>query len=178
MTRTSMIEGRQSAAARRRQRVGHAIDSARRSNADLSVAAIARAAGVDRTFLYRHRDLLAQLHAAQTDARNPADAARSTSAASRASVEADLANAQGQLTRQAKHVRQLEHQLSQLLGEHAWRQAGLGPPADVDELQRRVTHLEQRLVDLQEQLNERGQELAAARAANRELMANLNRRTT
>ena len=32
---------------------------------EISVSAIARAAGVDRTFLYRHADLLGQVHAAQ-----------------------------------------------------------------------------------------------------------------
>jgi hypothetical protein len=37
-----------------------------------------------------------------------------------------------------------------------------------------VTHLEQQAVDLQQQLDESDEDLAAARATNRELMARLN----
>ncbi|MGI5243130.1 hypothetical protein [Dactylosporangium sp. CA-139066] len=65
-----------------------------------------------------------------------------------------------------------------MLGEQVWREAGLGPPADIDGLQRRITHLEQRVIDLEGLLDECNQELDAARAANRELIANLNRRRT
>jgi predicted nucleic acid-binding Zn-ribbon protein len=52
-----------------------------------------------------------------------------------------------------------------------------GAPTDVDQLQRRITELEQQVVDLRGRLEERDQELDAARTANRELIANLNRRT-
>lgn len=96
---------------------------------------------------------------------------------SRASLQADLANSHGQVTRQAAQIRQLESKLSELLGEQAWRDSGLGAPADIDQLQRRITDLEQQVVDLKSQLEERDQELDAARAANRELITNLNRRS-
>jgi chromosome segregation ATPase len=172
MTTNPMIQGRQADSARRRQRVTDAITAAQRTHAEISVAAIARTAGVDRTFLYRHRDLLAQVYAAQTQ---PQTAEFDTTTVSRASLQADLANAHGHATRQATHIRQLERRLSQLLGEHAWRESGLGAPADVEELQRRITHLEQRVIDLQDLLDERDQELEAARAANRELITTLNR---
>ncbi len=57
-------KGRQADSARRRQRVIAALDRAvTASGAEISVSAIARAAGVDRTFLYRHRDLLEKIHA-------------------------------------------------------------------------------------------------------------------
>ena len=59
MTGTAMTRGRQADSARRRQRVIKAINEAGASGGDLSVSAIARVAGVDRTFLYRHPDLLA-----------------------------------------------------------------------------------------------------------------------
>jgi len=62
---------------------------------------------------------------------------------SRASLQADLANAQARNTRLAARVQQLEKRLSQALGAQAWRDAGLGAPADIDELQRRITRLEQ-----------------------------------
>jgi septal ring factor EnvC (AmiA/AmiB activator) len=152
-----MIEGRRADSARRRQRVIKAINTASTSGEEVSVSAIARAAGVDRTFLYRHADLLGQVHAAQA---SPAVADGGGPAVSRASLQADLANAHGQITRQAVHVRQLEKKLSELLGEHAWRESGLGAPTDIDQLQRRITDLEQQVVDLRGQLNERDQELA------------------
>jgi hypothetical protein len=71
-------------------------------------------------------------------------------------------------------TRQLEKRLSEALGEQAWRESGLGAPADTDALNQKVTHLEQQAIDLRLQLGEREQDLAAARAANRELMAQLN----
>jgi hypothetical protein len=167
-----MIEGRRADSARRRQRVIKAINDASRTGGEISVSAIARAAGVDRTFLYRHADLLGQVHATQA---NPAAPQGDGPMVSRASLQADLANAQGQVTRQAARIRQLETKLSELLGEQAWRESGLGAPADIDQLQRRITELEQQVVDLRGQIGERDQELDAARAANRELIANLNR---
>lgn len=167
-----MIDGRRADSARRRQRVIKAINDASTRGDEISVSAIARAAGVDRTFLYRHDDLLGQVHAAQA---NPAAAEHGGPTVSPASLHADLANAHGQITRQAARIRQLEKTLSELLGEQAWRESGLGAPADIDQLQRRITTLEQQVVDLNSHLEDRQHELDAARAANRELITNLNR---
>ncbi|PKW17624.1 DUF6262 family protein [Saccharopolyspora spinosa] len=172
-TNNPMIEGRRADSARRRQRVIKALNEATAHDGEISVSAIARAAGVDRTFLYRHHDLLAQIHTAQA---NPPPAEGHGPLVSRASLQADLTNAQGRLTRQAAHIRQLEKRLAVFLGEQAWHESGLGAPADIDQLQHRVTTLEQQVVDLTDQLERRDDELAAARAANRELIANLNRR--
>jgi hypothetical protein len=61
-----------------------------------------------------------------------------------------------------------------MLGEQAWRESGLGAPEDIDKLRRRITQLEQEAVDLTRQLEERGDELAAARAANREMITRLD----
>ena len=47
-------------------------------------------------------------------------------------------------------------------------------PADIDALNQKITHQEQQIIDLRLQLEERGDELAAARATNRELMTQLN----
>ncbi len=71
-------------------------------------------------------------------------------------------------------VRQLEQRLSDALGQQAWRESGLGAPADIDALNQKITHLEQQAADLRLQLEERGDELSAARTANRELMTQLN----
>lgn len=94
----------------------------------------------------------------------------------RESLKADLANAGQRIARLAGHNKQLERKLSELLGEKAWRESGLGAPTDIDQLQHRITTLEQHVVELTSQLEERDQELDAARAANRELFANMNKR--
>ncbi|GGJ56353.1 DUF6262 family protein [Streptomyces brasiliensis] len=167
-----LAEGRRADSARRRQRVLTALHDAQATGEEISVSAIARRAGVDRTFLYRHRDLLAQLH---TAAAQPAAGPGSGPAASRASLLADLANSQQRSARLDARVKQLEKKLSQLLGEQAWRESGLGAPDDIERLKLRITALEQQAVDLQLQLEERTEELQAARAANRDLMTRLNR---
>ncbi len=168
------VEGRRADTARRRERVLTALSQARDSGLEVNVAAVAHTAGVDRTFLYRHRDLLAQLHAAQSQP--PNDASRGPGA-SRASLQADLLAAHERAARLASHIQRLERRLSQALGEHAWRESGLGAPHDIEELQQRITLLEQHNVDLRLQLEERQQDLDAARAANREMMAHLNTAT-
>jgi flagellar capping protein FliD len=52
--------------------------------------------------------------------------------------------------------------------------SGLGAPEDIDRLRRHITELEQTVVDLTRQLEERGEELDAARAALREMIAQMN----
>ncbi|MER6123256.1 DUF6262 family protein [Streptomyces sp. NPDC001795] len=167
---TSMIDGRRADSARRRERVLKALDVLLRSDQDITVSGLARAARVDRTYLYRHRDLLERVHAA---AAAPPEEGR-IAAVSRASLRADLTNALERNKRLTVRVRQLEKRLSESLGETAWKESGLGASADIDELQRRITWLEQDLADIKGQLDERTEELDAARAANRELTRALN----
>jgi hypothetical protein len=174
-----MLAGRQADSARRRQRVIATLNRAAEHGEEISVSAIARAAGVDRTFLYRHPDLLARLHALEAAPPAATGAAGTAGpAVTRASLQADLLAAQERAARLAARVRQLEHRLSEALGEQAWRESGLGASADIDALNHKVTSLEQQVIDLRMQLEERDQDLAAARAANRELMAQLNTTTT
>ncbi|MEU4705612.1 DUF6262 family protein [Nocardia salmonicida] len=168
-----MIQGRQADSARRRQRVLKALNAANSNATEVSVSAIARAAGVDRTFLYRHPDLLAQIHTAQS---TPTSTHGNAAPVSTASLKADLANAQARMARLLAHNKLLEKKLSELLGEEAWQESGLGAPADIDQLQREITTLQQQVVDLSGQLTDREQELDAARAANRELFASMNKR--
>jgi hypothetical protein len=167
-----MRAGRQADSARRRQRVIAAIDQASTSGSEISVSGIARAAGVDRTFLYRHRDLLEKIHV--LEANPPAAGEIPGPAVTRASLQADLLAAHERAARLSARVRQLENRLSQPLGEQTWRHSGLGAPADIDTLNNKVAQLEQQAADLRLHLSERDDELAAARAANRELMAQLN----
>ena len=74
----------------------------------------------------------------------------------------------------AARVQQLERRLSALMGEQTWRDSGLGAPDDIDQLQQRIASLESEVADVRIQLDERSEELAAARLANRELMTRVN----
>lgn len=168
---SAMTEGRRADSARRRQRVIKVLNEAITNAGDISVSGIAHRAGVDRTFLYRHRDLLEQLHAANI---NPATNPVGGPSVTRASLQADLANAIERARRLTSRVHQLEKRLSEALGEQAWRKSGLGAPIDIDQLQQQITTLEQTVVDLRLQLEERDQDLSAARNANRELITRLN----
>ena len=168
---SAMAKGRQADSARR-QRVIAALSKAVSDGTEISVSGIARAAGVDRAFFYRHRDLLARLHA--LEATPPVAVAGNGPGVSRASLQTDLLAAGERAARLHSRVRQLEKRLSETLGEQAWRESGLGTPADIDALDQKIIHLEQQAIDLRLQLEEQGEELAAARAANRELMTQLN----
>lgn len=167
----AMAEGRRADTARRRQRVLTALADAAAGGDELTVSGIAGRAGVDRTFLYRHRDLLEQLHA--LDAQPPSGAGAS-SVVTRASLESDLLAAQHRASRLAARVQHLEHRLSELIGEQTWHDSGLGAPDDIDRLNQRIASLEAEVADVRIQLDERTEELAAARLGNRELMTRLN----
>ena len=171
----AMAKGRQADSARRRQRVIAALNKALADGAEISVSGIARAAGVDRTFLYRHRDLLAQIHA--LEATPPATGGGTGPAVTRASLQADLLAAGERGVRLNARVQQLERRLSEILGEQAWRECGLGHTPDLDQLRQQASGLQQQIIDLRLKLEERDEELTAARTANRELMGQLNHAT-
>jgi hypothetical protein len=167
-----MRQGRQADSERRRQRVLAAIARAAADGTEIGVSSIARAAAVDRSFLYRHPDLLGKIHA--IEAVPPAAGNTAGPAVTRASLQADLLAAHERAARMAARIQQLEKRLSETLGEQAWRESGLGAPADIDALNQKITRLDQQATDLKLQLAERDEDLTAARAASRELMAQLN----
>ncbi|MEU7046499.1 DUF6262 family protein [Streptomyces varsoviensis] len=167
-------DGRRADSARRRQRVLNALDTLVKGDQDVTVSALARAARVDRTFLYRHRDLLEHVHAAATA---PSQEGRAA-AVTRASLQTDLANALERNRRLTARVRRLEKRLSHQLGDAAWAESGLAAAPDIDQLQRHITLLEQDLAETRGALDERSAELDAARAANRELTRALNHMPT
>ena len=171
----ALAKGRQANSARRRQRVIAALDKAAAHGTEISVSSIARAAAVDRSFLYRHRDLLSKIHA--LEAAPPAAGDATGPAVTRASLQADLLAAQERAVRLNARVQQLEKRLSEALGEQAWRASGLGQSPDLDQLREQAASLQQQNIGLRLTLEERDQELNAARAANRELMAHLNATT-
>jgi chromosome segregation ATPase len=104
----------------------------------------------------------------------PAESAPSNSAASVASLRADLLNHRAHNTRLQERIQALELRLSEALGEAAFRASGLGATDDIRTLQQSLADANQQIIELRRQLEERTDELAAARSANRELMTQLN----
>jgi hypothetical protein len=156
---------------RRRQRVLHALAAAVSAADDITPGSVASRAAVHRSFLYQHPDLLAEIHAAQS---RPPAVRGAGQAPTRESLQADLANAHERAIRQEARICQLERKLSELLGQQAWHDSGLGAPADIDALNQKITHLEQQITDLRLELERKDEDLQAARAADRELMTQLN----
>lgn len=167
----AMADGRRADSQRRRQRVAKALQTATASGTEISISAIARTAGVDRSFFYRpqHRDLLAAVQAAAIE---PGDGVGP--AASRASLQADLANSQDRCKRLADHISLLEKRLSAAIGEDVWHRSGLGSSIDAEDLHRQIVTLEETNADLRLKMDDLEEELAAARANNRELMTQFN----
>lgn len=119
MTPAPIADGCRADSARRRQHVIKAVAAAVKADTPITVSGITRQAGVDRAFLYRHKDLLAQVHAADSEPRADSTGPLVTCA----SLQADLANAQERAGRLTARIRTLEGKLSELLGEQASREA-------------------------------------------------------
>ncbi|GIF01539.1 DUF6262 family protein [Paractinoplanes rishiriensis] len=167
----AMAAGRRADSQRRRQRVAKALQTTIASGTEISISAIARTAGVDRSFLYRpqHRDLLEAVQAAAVEPRGGVGPS-----VSRASLQADLANTQNRCKRLADQVSLLEKRLSEAIGEEIWSRSGLGSAVDVDDLRRQIVKLQETNADLRLKMEDVEEELAAARATNRELITQLN----
>ena len=133
----AMAEGRRADSARRRQRVLKALNAATASGEEITVSSIARLAGVDRTFLYRHRDLLEQIHTLEAQ---PPNAPGTGPVVSRASLQADLLAAQQRAARLAARAQQLEHRLSDSsASRHGMNQALAPPPTSMPSTRRSPT---------------------------------------
>ena len=169
---TALAAARADDSARRHDRVVRALDALTTAGAEITVSAVARAARVHRSFIHRHP----QLHAAVTAAQREPVLVATDSGVSVASLHTELANMHAQNTRLARHITLLETRLSEALGKQAYKASGLGVVDETSDLRRYIAELEQRTAELTEQLGDREDELNAARAANSELMAELNRR--
>ncbi len=152
-----------------------ALDATLSTGEPLTIAALARRAGVSRRFIYDHPELRAEAErrAAQTADRQ--GAATVTSArVTVASLRADLANAKATNHRLNTELAALARRLGQLLGHDAL--AELDRTAiDAKAASARVPQLEQSLFETGEELARRTEELDAARQINRELIGRLNR---
>jgi hypothetical protein len=170
----ALAAARRQDSTRRRQRVLTALDWLTGTGEEISVAAVARAANVDRSFLYRHHDLRVEILTRAARAHPDASMPRTTQV-SRQSLLADLANLRAHNERLRRQNAKLARRLSEALGEEVFRASGLGGPDDTEVRRRRVADLEQTVLDLRQQLEERTEELDAARTTNRDLMAEVNR---
>lgn len=157
-----------------------AVDATLERGGALSIAGIARAAGVGRKFVYDHPDLRAEieLKAAQATQREANDliaGARVTGA----SLRADLENSRAQNHRLNKQLRALERRLSKaegarLVADDLLPEAMASEFAD-QQLAQRISELERQLFEAREELRRTVEELDAARTINRELMQHANR---
>lgn len=157
-----------------------ATDAALTRGGHLSIAGVARDAGVGRKFIYDHPDLKAQIElkaiqATQRQTSHMTSAAQVTAA----SLRAELANSRAQNHRLNNQLRALENRLShaegaRLVADNLLPDSMIAELAD-RQLAQRNTELEQQLIDAQDELRRTTEELDAARSINRELMQRANR---
>jgi Family of unknown function (DUF6262) len=105
--------------AQRRGAVAAAIRKLDRTAQPITVAAVAAAAGVDRSYIYSHRDLLEEIRLRRTTAPvklAPRPAAESSTVAS---LQARLAGAHEEIARLKAENRSLRERLAVALG-NAW----------------------------------------------------------
>lgn len=163
---------RGNAAHRRHQRVASAIARAAAGQVEASVSAIARSAGVHRSYLYRHPDLVQLLR--EISSIGPQPGHSPVDRVTEVSLRVDLAHCQDRARRAEARVHELEERLSQQLGQRIWQATGLGADPLLEAVQHERNTLKQQLNDLVEQMRERTDELDAARAVNRRLVTELN----
>ena len=171
----AMLASRRLDSEHKRERVAAAVDALAATGRALSIAAIARHAGVSRKFIYAHPDLRAQIEqrarraTAATGARATADGHVTV-----ASLRADLANATAHNHRLRQQLAVLEQRLSETLGRDV--ADDLGPSsARPDELRRELQDARSEIFELTESLADAREELDAVREINRELLADRNR---
>jgi uncharacterized coiled-coil protein SlyX len=172
-TSSALVAARRRDVEHRRQRVHQALADMTGDGSEITISSAAARARVHRTFIHRHPDLHAAVLAAADQAlTNPPPASTTIS---HRSVMAENANLHAQNRRLAIRVRDLEDRLSELLGHQAFERSGLGAAANIASLQAEIDRHQQTVLDLTQALEERDDELAAARATNRRLMTELNR---
>ena len=173
--REAMVASRRLDSQLKRERVAAAADARLAAGQELTIAAVARQAGVSPKFIYAHPDLRAQIEQrARPHTRHATAAAVADGHVTVASLRADLANAQAQNQRLRQQLRALEQRLSETLGRDVADE--LGPGSDrPDELRRELQHARAQSFELTESLADAREEVDAVREINRELLADRNR---
>jgi chromosome segregation ATPase len=171
-----MIAGRRLDSQIKHQRVLATVEARLTAGHELSIAGIARQAGVSRKFIYAHPELRAQIEQrARQSAMAVAGGAVADGRVTIASLRADAANAKAQNARLREQLRSLEQRLSVTLGREVASEidpAGHQPP---DQLRGQLDAAHARAFELEEALADAREELEAVREINRELLAGQNR---
>jgi hypothetical protein len=170
---TPLARARRRDVDRRRQRVHQALAGMHADGSEVTISSVAGRAQVHRSFIHRHADLHAAVLKAAADTTTVPPPASTT--ISHRSVLAENANLHEQNRRLAQQVADLEDRLSEVLGQQAFDRSGLGAPASTAAVHAELEAQRQTVLDLRLALEERGEELAAARETNRRLMNQLNR---
>jgi Family of unknown function (DUF6262) len=169
---TPLTRARRRDVDRRQQRVHQALAEMHADGSEITISSVASRAKVHRSFIHRHADLHATVLTAADTTIAPSPA---SNAISHLSVLAENVNLHEQNRRLAQQVTDLEDRLSELLGQQAFDRSGLGAPASTVAVHAELEAQRQAVLDLRRVLEERDEELAAARETNRQLMNQLNR---
>lgn len=172
----------------KRQRALEAITAMESTGGPVSFPAVARQAGVSVSLLYADAELAGRIAAAR-DRQRQAGRDRAWQLPARSlvtvqSLRAELANAKDQARRLSEEVTLLRERLGRELGAAADVARGRALAPALDELEQRAAELEaenhrqrERVAQLEADSSELAETLGAARAMNRELMSELNRRS-
>ncbi len=172
----------------KRQRALEAITVMESTGEPVSFPAVARQAGVSVSLLYADAELAGRI-AALRDRQCQAGRDRAWQLPARSlvtvqSLRAELANAKDQARRLSEEVTLLRERLGRELGAAADVARGRALAPALDELEQRAAELEaenhrqrERVAQLEADSSELAETLGAARAMNRELMSELNRRS-
>ncbi len=160
----------------KRQRVIAAVEARLVAGQELSIAALARHAGVSRKFIYTHPDLRAQIeHQARQSVETRRSRAIADGAVTIASLRADAANAKAQNRRLGEQLQALQQRLSETLGRELASQIDHTAYETPDELRAQLDTAQARVFELEEAFADAQEELEAVREINRELLAAQNR---
>lgn len=171
----------------KRQQSLDAIEAITASAEPISFPAVAQRAGVSVSFLYAQRELAERIAEAR-DRQRQAGRDRAWQLPARSlvteqSLRVELANAKDQVRRLTEQIAVLHQRVERQLGAEADAARGLTLAPALDELEQRAGELEaqnhqhrQHIARLEAEGRELAETLEAARAMNREMMSELNRR--
>jgi len=171
---TALARHRRADSSRRQAAVRATLDRMIKNGEPITASAVARAAGVHRSLIYRHPQLQADIDAATNSPPPPPRSDHVTDASLKASVDNERARNRRLTTR----IAQLERRLSEALGRETQHDNQFGDTDAAYELERRITQLEDRNTGLQQQLRDTLLELEASHHVNQQLTRQLNSTST
>lgn len=173
----AMRESRRLSSEQKRGQVMAALKAMLERGEEVSISALARRAGVGRTFIYENPDIRAEIELHIRESQEQVAAGMMASArVSSASLRAELENYKAINRRQKGEIGALRARLGELMGEKLMEDmpevsfGAFDQKADAE-----LTKLEGDKFQLEERVAVLEEELEAAREVNRKLMGRLNR---